>query len=290
MKTPSPRLPLAVAPIGIALTLALSGCGVGYNVDTSSNTVTWATWDEGNGRCEWPVVGADARTFRVMPIRSNTGRQEFGRDKAHVYRESRRIEGADPDSFRAFGPRLYRDDKSVFRSVYLHGTGRDAQTPGHPSASPFAIVQLQDSDPDSFRELDPTWSRDAKRVFCETRGFVPSDIDSFKILAHNWAADRHAVYYANRKITQADRDSFEVFDRWRDFGRDCDHVFWKGWLVDGADRNSFVPTSLHEGHDNKTNFYLILKDERSHGPEFRNNEKLEILRRPVQEAKAAMQP
>ena len=290
MNTPEPGLPLAGAPIAIALTLALSGCDVGYKVDTYRNTVTWATWNEGYGRCEWPVVGADAKTFRVMPIRSNTGRQEFGRDKAHVYRESRRIEGAEPDSFREFGPGLYRDDKSVFRLVYLEGTGRDAETPGRPSASPYAIVQLPESDPDSFRNLDSTWSRDAKRVFFETRGFVPSDIDSFEILAHNWAADRATVYYGNRKITQARRDSFEVLDRWRDFGRDCDHVFWMGWLIEGADPKTFVAERPNEGHDHKTSFYCILKDERHYGPQYRDNEKLEVLTKPVEPATKEEQP
>ena len=295
MSTPSPWLRLAVAPIAIASTLLLAGCDVGYKdvgykVDLRRNTVTWATRNKGYGRCEWPVVGADAKSFRVIPIRSETGRREFGRDNAHVYRESRRIEGADPDSFREFGPELYRDDKSVFRLVYLHGTGRDAQKPGHPPASPFAIVQLPESDPDSFRQLNPTWSRDAKRVFCEDRGFVPCDIDSFEILAHDWAADRVAVYYATRKITQAHRDSFEVLDGWPDFGKDCDHVFWKGGLVDGADPRSFVGTSLHEGHDNKTNFYFILKDERHDGPQFRDNEKLEVLTKPVEAAKTDRRP
>jgi hypothetical protein len=290
MKPPLHGLPLAVAPIAIALTIALSGCDVGYKVDTSRNTVTWATWNEGYGRCEWPVVGADAKTFRVMPIRSNTGRQEFGRDKAHVYRESRRIEGADPDSFREFGPRLYRDDKSVFRLTYLKGTGRDAETPGRPSASPYTIVQLPESDPDSFRQLDPTWSRDAKRVFFETRGFVPSDIDSFEILAGGWARDRVAVYYASKKVTRAHRESFEVLDTWHDFGRDSDHVFWKGWLVDIADPKTFVGVRPNKGHDHKTSFYCILKDEENYGPQYRDNEKLEVLTKPVEQATKEEQP
>lgn len=174
--------------------------------------------------------------------------------------------------------------------MYLYGTGSDGQKPGRPSASPFAIVQLPESDPDSFRQLDPTWSRNEKRVFFENRGFVPCDIDSFEILAHAWAADRVAVYYANRKITQAHRDSFEVLDKWRDFGRDCDHVFWKGWLVDDADPKSFKGTRPNEGHDNETNFYFILKDERSYGPQFRDNEKLEVLKKPVNAAQADKRP
>jgi hypothetical protein len=273
----------------VALAFTLAGCDAGYKVDVRRNTVTWTTWNRGNGTSRWPVAGADAKTFQVLPIPSSAGRQQFGRDKAHVYFESRRIEGADPDSFREFRPGLYRDDKSVFRLVYLQGTGRDAQTPGRPSASPYAIVQLPESDPNSFRQMDSTWSRDAQRVFFETRGFVPSDIDSFGILARNWAADRAAVYYGKRKITQARRDSFEVLDTWRDFGRDCDHVFWKGWLVDGADPKSFAGTGPNKGHDNETTFYFILKDE-SYGPEFRDNEKLEVLKKPVNAAQADKGP
>lgn len=295
MSTPSPWLRLAVAPIAIASTLILAGCDVGYKdvgykVDLRRNTVTWATWNRGYGRCEWPVVGADAKSFRVIPIRSETGRREFGRDNAHVYRESRRIEGADPNSFREFGPELYRDDNSVFRLIYLHGTGSDAQKPGCPSASAFAIVQLPESDPESFRQLDPTWSRDEKRVFFENRGFVPSDIDSFEILAGGWARDRVAVYYASKKVTHAHRESFEVLDTWHDFGRDSDHVFWKGWLVDGADPKTFVGVRPNKGHDHKTSFYCILKDERNYGPQYRDNEKLEVLTKPVEQATKEEQP
>jgi hypothetical protein len=274
----------------IALGLTLAGCDVGHKVDVRRNIVTWVTWDEGNGTCRWPVTGADAKTFQVMPIRSSTGRQQFGRDKAHVYFESRRIEGAEPDSFREFGPGLYRDDKSVFRLVYLKGTGRDAQKPGRPSASPFAIVQLPESDPDSFRQLDSTWSRDAKRVFFENLGFVPSDIDSFEILAGGWARDRVAVYYASKKVPHAHRESFEVLDTWHDFGRDSDHVFWKGWLVDGADPKTFVGVRPNKGHDHKTSFYCILKDEENYGLQYRDNEKLEVLTKPVQQAAKEEQP
>lgn len=290
MSTPSPWQSLAVAQFGIALTLTLAGCDVGYKVDVRSNTVTWATWDEGNGRLEWPVVGADAKTFRVMPIRSNTGRQEFGRDNVHVYRESRKIEGADPDSFRKFGPRLYRDDKSVFRMVYLRGTGRGPQKPGRPDASPFTFVQLPESDPETFRAIDSNWSRDAKRVFYIERGFVPRDIDSFEVLSGGWARDRVAIYFTTSEIPQADRDTFEVIDQFSPFGKDRAHVFWRGWLIDGANPMSFEVSKQYEGHDNTTNFYFILRDDTVCGPVYPPREMLEILKHPIDQNKRHAKP
>jgi hypothetical protein len=151
-------------------------------------------------------------------------------------------------------------------------------------------VQLPESDPDSFRQLDQVWSRDASRVFYSNRGIVPRDIDSFEILVGGWARDRVAVYYENREITQAHRDSFEVLDKWCDFGRDSDHVFWKGWRVESADPKTFVGVRPNEGHDHKTKFYCILKDERNYGPQFRDNEKLEVLTKPVEAATTEKRP
>jgi hypothetical protein len=264
----------------IALALTLAGCDVGYKVDVRRNTVTWVTWDEGNGTRRWPVAGADARTFQVMPIPSKNGRQEFGRDKAHVYRESKRIEGADPVSFREFGPGLYRDDKSVFRSVFLYGKNRGDE-----------MVRLPEADPETYRAIDSEWSRDAKRVFYiewgfVPRGFVPRDIDSFEVLSGGWARDRVAIYFATSEIPRADRETFEpigtvVFGKVSPFGKDRSHVFWRGWLIAGADPLSFEVTREYEGHDRQTNFYLILRDHQVCGPVYPAREMLEILRGPV---------
>ena len=138
--------------------------------------------------------------------------------------------------------------------------------------------------------MNVVWSKDAKRVFFENRGFIPRDMASFELLEGLWARDRIAIYYGNREIPQAHRDTFEVLVPERSFGIDRDHVFWQGRLVDGADPKTFVGKSLNEGHDHKTNFYFILKDERNYGPEFRDKEQLEIIRRPVEEARASEKP
>ena len=207
-----------------------------------------------------------------MTLRLPNGRQDFGRDKTHVYYGAKRIGGADPDSFRNFGDRSYRDDESVFLWV------------------DYEITQIPESDPETFEVLNVVWSKDAKRVFFENRGFIPRDMASFELLEGLWARDRIAIYYGNREIPQAHRDTFEVLVPERSFGIDRDHVFWQGRLVDGADPKTFVGKSLNEGHDHKTNFYFILKDERNYGPEFRDKEQLEIIRRPVEEARASEKP
>ncbi len=263
--------------------VALTGCGhnghrtllgrdVGYKVDTARNTVTWVTWDAGNGRREWPVAGADAKSFQAMTLRLPNGRQDFGRDKTHVYYGAKRIEGADPNSFRNFGDRNYRDDGAVF--IWVN----------------YEITQVPESDPETFEVLNILWSKDANRVFFENRGFVPHDLASFELLEGIWARDRDAIYYGSREVTQAHRDTFEVLVSSRTFGRDRDHVFWQGRLVDGADPKTFVGVSLNEGHDHKTNFYFILKDERNYGPEFRDHEKLEVLTKPVEAATTDKRP
>lgn len=255
----------------IVLAPSLSGCDAGYKVNTSRNTVTWVTWDEGRGRREWPVAGADAKTFQVMPIPSN-GATEFGRDKTHVYLGAERINGAAPDSFREFGPRAYRDDKSVFR----------------PNGS--TILQLPDSDPETYREFDWLWSRDAKRVFFENRGFVPRDIDSFEPLADGWGRDRVAVYYWNSEIPKADRATFEVIGEWSPFGKDRAHVFWRGWLIDGADPHSFAVLGVGHGHDHKTHFEFIPSEVPICGPDYPASDVLEIRRRSVEQIKEGKKP
>lgn len=230
----------------------LIGCGVGYKVDKSNDKVVWVTWDEGNGRREWPVDGADAKTFEVMPLRTRTDSNCFGKYKNHVYFAATRIEGADPSSFREYGTD-YRDDKSVF--LWIDGN----------------IKQLPDSDPESFMRIDELfWSRDSKQVFFLDRGFVPRDLATFELLEGLWARDRKAHYYEDREVPEAHRDTFKVDPVWPSFGRDREHVFWQGRTIHGADPQSFVITKHNEGHDNKTNFYCFFEDS-----------KLRVLKRPA---------
>ena len=271
MNTFLPGLSHSVPLTLIVLTLTLSGCDTGYKVNTSRSTVTWVTWDEGHGRREWPVVGADAKTFQVMPIPSDGG-PAFGRDKSHVYRGSEKIDGAAPDSFREFGRKVYRDDKSVFRS------------------DGFKILQLTDSDPETYREFDWLWSRDSKRVFFENRGFVPRDIDLFEPLAGGWGRDSVAIYYTNSEIPKADRDTFEVIGEWSPFGKDRAQVFWRGWLIDGADPDSFEVLGVSQGHDHKTHFEFIPSYPPICGPDYPASDVLKILRRPIEQTKESKKP
>ncbi len=152
------------------------GCGRGYIVDDREGKVSWQTWDESNGTRQIDIKGADADTFEILEIGASD--DYFARDKNHVYRRGRIIQGADPATFRLFNfTNGYRDDKSVFMLI-------DGQ-----------VKRLKDSDPDSFKTLSNYWSRDDTRMFHMDRGFIPHDIDSFEFVTSYWARDAHSFYY-----------------------------------------------------------------------------------------------
>ena len=145
------------------------------------------------------------------------------------------------------------------------------------------IKQLSDSDPDSFQRIDKMfWSKDDTRIFYQDHGFIPDDIGSFELLSGFWARDDVSHYYKNRKITNLDQASFKVNEKHKTFAQDRDRVLWRGWDIRGCDAESFVTTSLKEGHDIRTKFYCILKDERHYGERYRGDkETVEIIRESI---------
>lgn len=206
----------------MTILLATVGCRRGYEVDRRTNTVNWVTWDEGNGTRRFPVIGADAATFAPFAV-PGCPRDDFGRDARKVFLGPRKIEWADPDSFRAFGPH-FRDDRSVFMWSGSH------------------LVRVEDADPGSFERLaDGVW-RDAKRVFYGIRGFVPRDIGSFVLLAQpGWARDDRAFYWYGTEVRGADVSTFAIYDEDPTFAHDATTVFWRGWPARHLDPEKFRP-------------------------------------------------
>jgi hypothetical protein len=199
----------------------------------------FVTWDESSGRREFPVEGADAKTFEILDLHK---RMPFARDKNHVYQRTVCISGADPSSFRKFGTSSYRDDESVFLCV------------------PSGLEQLPDSDPDSFEWLkEPDWSRDKSQVFWRNFGFIPRNMDSFELLEGDWAKDDLMFYHQNLEIPGVDRDTFVIDKKYWLFARDRAHVYWQGRIIRYCDPKLFVATSNFDGHDLKTKYSLRLE-------------------------------
>jgi hypothetical protein len=90
---------LRLVAVSVVL-LAASGCYRGYVIDKKNNRVVYQTWDEGNGTKRFPVLGADAATFEAFKIPGVGG--DFGRDARKVFEGPKKIEWADPKSFRSF--------------------------------------------------------------------------------------------------------------------------------------------------------------------------------------------
>jgi len=210
--------------------LVVAGCRRGYVVDVPNNRVTYQTWDEGNGTRRFPVIGADAATFEAFEIPGVGG--DFGRDARKVFEGPKKIEWADPKSFRFFGSdsrddrAVFRDDRAIFMRYGVSGN----------------IVRVEAADPDTFTRLEPGVWRDRQRVFYGLRGFAPRDIASFRVLEHaGWARDDEAIYWYGRELPAVDTDSFLIFAADTTFARDATTVFWQGWAVPGCDAATFQP-------------------------------------------------
>lgn len=241
--------------------LATVGCRRGYEVDRRTNTVNWVTWDEGNGTQRFPVIGADAATFAPFAV-PGCRSDDFGRDARKVFLRERKIEWADPNSFRAFGPN-FRDDRSVFMWSGSH------------------IVRVDEADPESFvRTADGIW-RDAKRVYYGLRGLVPRDIGSFVVLPQpGWARDDQAYYWYGTEVPGADVKTFEIFAADPTFARDATTLYWQGWPVRPCDPALFRPVRLdrpryekgkswtHAGRTDGREWLFRVRDGRRPGIEF----------------------
>ena len=91
------------------------------------------------------------------------------------------------------------------------------------------------ADPDSFEQLNDTWSRDAARVYCQDRR-MKADRATFAVLSRIYAKDKDHVYEYNGIVKGADASTFEVLrperepedeSFCREYARDREQVFHK---------------------------------------------------------------
>jgi hypothetical protein len=274
---------LRLVAVSVVL-LAASGCYRGYVIDKKNNRVVYQTWDEGNGTKRFPVLGADAATFEAFKIPGVGG--DFGRDARKVFEGPKKIEWADPKSFRSFGSN-FRDDRAVFRddrAIFMrYGVSRN-------------IVRVEAADPDTFTRIKPGVWRDRERVFYGLQGFVPRDIASFRLLDRDgWARDDEAFYWYGRELPGVDADSFAICAADNTFARDATAVYWKGWPVPGCDPVTFQPVRPpgqsrawqdggrlwdHGGRTDREEWIFRVVDESS-GDDHRGPPRMAFRRRPL---------
>ena len=88
----------SVLAIGLA-----SSCSTGFQ--TSSQNVSYKTWDEGHGSRVWTIEGADPATFRTL-------NSHFGTAQRGAYFKDKKIAGSHPGSFIALS-KIYAKDQNL---------------------------------------------------------------------------------------------------------------------------------------------------------------------------------
>lgn len=213
--------------LAAGLALLLAGCGTGYR--KSATDVSFAGWDEGNGRWSFVIAGAEPASFTELG-------GGYARDAKRVYRNGLVIEHADPATFQRIGGDYWGDARHVF----LNGN------------------VVRQADPGTFRIFEPglNWGRDARDVYFGTTPVGVVDLASFEIVRDHWARD--AVHYytdigpTNFYKVVCDRATFVIINR--AYAKDKDRAYWGGKPIEDADLATFETAGTHGAKDAKGPF------------------------------------
>ncbi|RYD84054.1 MAG: hypothetical protein EOP84_06595 [Verrucomicrobiaceae bacterium] len=187
------------------------------------------------------VPGADPDSFKVLLA-------GWAKDKAQVYCNAGIVTGADPQSFEALNVLFARDARAVY---YV---GRVMK-----GVDPRCFEVLDTGEYKSFwgNSVFQGYARDKQSVFYfsydDTKPSVVRGADplTFEVLKSVYARDSKSAYYAGRPIKKADRDTFKVVE----FNYACDrqHAFYCERLIVGAEVDMFevVDMNRSRAHDSK---------------------------------------
>jgi len=195
------------------ITILLSGCSTGYVVNIDK--VEFEHWNTGHGQQSFEVVGADAKTFEVLPA-------YYAKDNNHVWYRGMFIKGVDTASFETLA-RGYAKDRN---HAYLNGELIE----GAKGAS-FKVLKryyaiddthlflrvgiqkpIKPCDIESIRVIDVKGLRalDDKCYYIGLKIVPIKDRATLKILPHLYAVDRYNVYHGDKIFKGADPSTFTM--------------------------------------------------------------------------------
>jgi DKNYY family len=189
-----------------------------------------------HGRTAKAVFVTDSEVFRVLD-------DDYGLGAAGVYLEDRLIPGADPDSFELLDNTPYfAKDR---HRVYVKGGKQFFHFDRMDVASAVANgPYLADRD-HLFHHYSGLSEADDQKDSAEVQQGAP---DEHGILLKDWLARHysHIVGWWHPGYVAPPQDSeIELF------GRDAQHVYYNGYVVEGADPASFILISERFGKDKR---------------------------------------
>lgn len=205
------------------MSIALVSCGNGGEYVVENGIVVWSYWTFSFGTLNDTVQGADAATFESLSYC-------YGKDKSHVYREDKLIEGASPASFKPHNKYLGEDDKDFY----------------------WKGIAVNVSDKKSFEvlydeEKDASWAKDAKYGYyiffdefvkfpiADYKSFCPAPYptEGFVLKSITYAVDKYKAYYEGVEVAGADAASFKQIDG--DIAQDKNRIYYKSQPTDITD-------------------------------------------------------
>lgn len=276
----------------VLLPWGLAGCGpseseLGYQVRGSAvfwvDRVTPDALKGGYGgivyeRREYPLVGADARTFQVL------AHPAYAKDATHVFVDGRLLEGADAPTFQLIGgDRMAKDARHVWAGNYA--------IPGADPAT-FAFVgnglvardrkdyywgskPLHVRDVGAFKVLRPDasssdvvemWGYDTQGFWVRDEMTPIADGATFQYLGFTYAKDGKQVYFQRGVFFGADPKTFRFVGG--ECAADAAHAFWHDFVLEGADPRSLTVMDYHYVRDAARVYHMNERIDGADAPSF----------------------
>jgi hypothetical protein len=272
------RIHRYLAPVVVlSLSAVMAGCGDdgpyrGFGVKDGKAVFVQRGEDPGSQAVYVRNVGADAKTFKVVPPRADatTRAWTYAGDATQMFvgvaTGAYPLADCDPATFVIMTP----DGKYTHDASHVYYCG----------------LLLKGADPKMFQILSPPYSKDAEHAFAGAAPIDVLDAATFEVVQPGdsenpfyyggpmitprdegnprtsiwgWARDSKAYYYADCRVKDLDRDSFKVLntiyakDRYRVY---CAHD--RQVVPFGADAKTFEASdrSGATGHDREHEYFL----------------------------------
>ena len=208
----------------------LIGCQNETPYEIKNGNVYYKWVNGGNFKTEYKLIpDADPASFEMIEAKLKV---DLAKDAHHVYVGSMNIQGANPSAFKQIEDYYWADN----HHVYLLST----------SDQQYHVIT--GAVPTSFSVLSHHWSKDAQNIFYMQTKLPDAAVSSFQPINSHWAKDNRYYYYHQFRLDSLDYHSAEIINDY--YIKDMDNVFYTYKKLQGANANTFQPTTIdYFGHD-----------------------------------------
>jgi hypothetical protein len=136
------------------------------------------------------LLDSHGNSFEVISDKTMGWNDYYAKDDQSVYMLGKRIEGADPSSFKILWYVYSQDNYDIY--YYENALGADLDT--------FEFLEGR------------TYIKDKNAVFFEGERILNADIESFQVLDYPYAIDKNMVYKYGKKMPWIDRSAVEIVE------------------------------------------------------------------------------